>query len=132
VCLDAGDAVLVAALARGIVETAARQWQQGEPPAAVPTAMMKLAMWRAAHDGLDGDLLDPLTMRPQPAKQVLQSLLDHVRPALEEHGDLDEVTSRLADVARRGNGARRQREVHARTGNLQDVVAMLAAETVAR
>ena len=132
VCLDAGDAVLVAALARGLVETAAREWQEGEPPAAVPTAMLRLAMWRAAHDGLDGDLLDPLTMRPQPARKVLQSLLGHVRPALEEHGDLDEVTSRLEAVTRRGNGARRQREVHARTGNLQDVVAMLAAETVAR
>ena len=130
VCLDAGDAVLVAALARGLVETAARQWQEGEPPAAIPTAMLRLAMWRAGHDGLDGELLDPSTMRPQPAKDVLQSLLDHVRTALEEYGDLDEVTSRLEDVTQRGNGARRQREVHAGTGSLQDVVAMLAAETV--
>jgi glutamate---cysteine ligase / carboxylate-amine ligase len=71
-------------------------------------------------------------MRPRPADEVLRSLLDHVRPALEEHGDLDEVASRLDDVVRRGNGARRQREVHARSGNLHDVVAELAAETVRR
>jgi carboxylate-amine ligase len=130
VCLDPGDAVLVAALARGLVETAAREWREEVPPAAVPTAMLRLAMWRAAHDGLDGDLLDPRTMRPQRADAVLRSLLDHVRPALEEHGDLDEVSSRLAEVRRRGNGARRQREVLARTGSLHEVVAELAAETV--
>jgi carboxylate-amine ligase len=130
VCLDPGDAVLVAALARGLVETAAREWQMGEPPTAVPTAMLRLAMWRAAHDGLDGDLLDPGTFRPRPAGDVLQSLLDHVRPALEECGDLDDVTSRLEVVLRRGNGARRQREVHAGTGSLQEVVADLAARTV--
>ncbi len=132
VCLDPGDAVLVAALARGLVDTAARQWREGEPPAAVPTAVLRLATWRAGHDGVDGQLLDPLTMRPRPAEDVLQSLLDHVRPALEDNGDLDEAASRLSDVVLRGNGARRQREVHARTGSLHDVVAELAAETVAR
>jgi carboxylate-amine ligase len=129
VCLDPGDAVLVAALARGLVETAAREWREGVLPAALPTAMLRLAMWRAGHDGLDGDLLDPRTMRPQPAGDVLRCLLDHVRPTLEGCGDLDEVTSRLADVERRGNGARRQREVHARHGSLQAVVSDLAAAT---
>jgi glutamate---cysteine ligase / carboxylate-amine ligase len=130
VCLDAGDAVLVAALARGLVETAAREWRDGVPPAAVPTSMLRLAMWRAGHDGLDGELLDPRTMRPRKADDVLRTVLDHVRPALEEHGDLDEVTSRLAELRQRGNGARRQREAHVRTGNLHEVVAELAAETV--
>jgi carboxylate-amine ligase len=130
VCLDPADAVLVAALARGLVETAAREWREEVPPAAVPTAILRLAMWRAAHDGLDGDLLDPRTMRPRPAEEVLRSLLDHVRPALEDDGDLDEVTSRLAELQRRGNGAQWQREVHARTGSLQEVVAELAVETV--
>jgi carboxylate-amine ligase len=130
VCLDPRDAVLVAALARGLVETAAREWRRNEPPAAVPTSLLRLAMWRAGHDGVDGELLDPRTHEPRPAGEVLEALVDHVRPALEDAGDLDEVVSRLWDVRRRGNGARRQREVHARTGSLQEVVADLAAGTV--
>ncbi|HET6561983.1 MAG TPA: glutamate--cysteine ligase [Marmoricola sp.] len=131
VCLDPRDAVLVAALARALVETAARAWQEGEPPAAVPTSLLRLAMWRAGHDGVDGELLDPRTGRPRPADEVLAALLDHARPALEAAGDLDEATSRLAELLRRGNGARRQRQVHARTGSLHDVVADLAVATVA-
>jgi carboxylate-amine ligase len=130
VCLEPRDAVLVAALARGLVETAAREWRRNEPPAAVPTSLLRLAMWRAGHDGVDGELLDPRTNEPRPADEVLDTLVDHVRPALEDAGDLDEVAGRLAEVRRRGSGARRQREVHARTGSLQEVVADLAAGTV--
>jgi carboxylate-amine ligase len=130
VCLDTGDAVLVAALARALVDTAAREWRHGDPPSAVPTSMLRLAMWRAGHDGVDGELLDPRTSRPRPASDVLLALLDHVGPALRDAGDLEAVRSMLADVLHRGNGARRQREVHARTGSLQEVVADLAAATM--
>jgi carboxylate-amine ligase len=94
--------------------------------------MLRLAMWRAGHDGLAGELLDPRTCRPRPAADVLRALLDHLRPALQDTGDIDEVVTRLEDVGRRGTGARRQREVYARTGSLHDVVADLAERTVGR
>ncbi|OSC59612.1 carboxylate--amine ligase, partial [Streptomyces sp. BF-3] len=61
--------------------------------------------------------------RPEPAPAVLEALLDHVRDALEESGDLKAVESALATVVRRGNGARIQRETLARTGSLRDTVA---------
>ena len=55
------DAVLVAALCRGLVETAARAWAAAEPVPAVPTALLRLATWQAGRYGLHGRLLDPVT-----------------------------------------------------------------------
>jgi carboxylate-amine ligase len=67
VCLDPRDAVLVAALCRGLVETAGQEWAAGLDPPTVPAAMLRLASWQAGREGLDGDLLDPVTHRPRPA-----------------------------------------------------------------
>lgn len=129
VCLDAGDAVLLAALCRGLVDTAAGEWAEGRPAPAVPTAMLRLATWQAARDGVEGTLLDPYTSSRRPAAEVLGDLLDHVRPALVANGDLGLVERRLQRVLATGNGARRQREVLDRTNRLSDVVAEVARVT---
>ena len=129
VCLDARDAVLVAALCRALVDTASDHWARGRP---APTALLRLATWQAGRDGVDGQLLDPLTHRPRPAGDVLAGLIDHVRPALDATGDLALVEERLLAVRTRGNGARRQRAVMARTNQLSDVVADLAHVTAGR
>lgn len=123
VCLDLADTVLVAALCRALVDTAARAWAAGEPPAPVPLALLRLATWRASHDGLDGELLDPRTARPRPAGDVVAELLEHVGPALRAAGDEALTGDRMATVLARGTGARRQRAVLRRTGSLAAVVA---------
>lgn len=129
VCLDAQDTVLVAALARGLVETGARDWGSGAPPADVPTALLRLATWQAGRDGVDGSLLDPRTNLPRHAREVLAEMVDRVRPALRASGDDELVDERLAYVLRRGTGANRQRAVLQRTGDLAEVVADLARVT---
>jgi carboxylate-amine ligase len=60
---------------------------------------------------------------------VLDGLLDHVGPALEEAGDLVVVKEGLARVREEGNGAMRQRAMFAHTGQLLDVVAESVRET---
>jgi carboxylate-amine ligase len=67
VCLLADDAVLIAALAVALVETAARGWVSGSSPPPVRTEQLRLATWRAARSGLHEDLVYPLTGRPAPA-----------------------------------------------------------------
>ena len=129
VCLDARDAILVAALCRGLVDTAAQQWVADDPAPPVSTSMLRLATWQAGHDGVDGTLLDPLISRPRPAGEVLTDLLEHLRPALQTTGDESLVEERLQQVLTRGNGARRQRSVLKRTGRMVDVVADLARVT---
>ncbi|MFD4628440.1 glutamate--cysteine ligase [Streptomyces sp. NPDC058284] len=131
VCLEATSTVLVAALARGLVETAAREWRAGRPPAAHAVGLLRLAAWRAARSGLDDTLLHPLTMRPAPGHEVLRALIDHVRDALEDSGDLDMVTTVGGNLLEHGNGARVQRELLARTGSLSSVVAECVRRTQA-
>ena len=123
VCLYAEDAVLIAGLVRALVETAAREWGRGIPPRPVPAALLRLALWRASRSGMNGDLLHPVDNRPQPAPEVIEALLSHVRAALADSGDLSRVQSGLAAIMRRGTGEGRQRATFARTGKLSAVVA---------
>ena len=129
VCLDVRDAVLVAALCRGLVETAAAQWSAGEAPPAVPTPMLRLATWQASREGIGGNLLDPLTSRPRPARDLITELAGRVDAALRATGDADLVNERIESVFTRGNGAMHQRAVMEKTGNLDDVVAELVRVT---
>jgi carboxylate-amine ligase len=123
VCLDVDDAVLVAGLARALVDTAAAQWRAGVPPSDVPTAVLRLAAWRASRSSLGDRLVHPHDLRPRPAVSVVQALFDHVRPALDASGDLAYVEAMLDRVLARGSGAVRQRAVAVASGRLADVVA---------
>ncbi|RLQ84240.1 carboxylate-amine ligase [Mycetocola zhadangensis] len=129
VCADVTDAVLIASLVRGLVETAARSWSMGDTAPSAPASMLRLASWQAGRYGLSGDLLDPLTLRPRPAREVVADLLRHVSPVLAGTDDEERVQCGIAAVLRRGNGAIRQRAVLARTGSLTDVVGDLVRVT---
>lgn len=122
VCREPDDALLLAALTRALVETAARQWQRGVEPDPVRAEVLRLATWRAARSGLDGQLLDPSTWQPAPAADVLNRLVEHVSEALDDAGDSDIVGELVATLLRRGTGAARQRVVHERAGDLRAVV----------
>ncbi len=112
VCLYADDAVLIAALARALVDTEIRRWRVGEGVPRERIEILRLATWRASRSGLDDVLLNPLTSRPEPAATVLDTLLAHVRNALDEAGDTSTVTELLAAVLARGNGAAFQRNAY--------------------
>jgi carboxylate-amine ligase len=129
VCLLADDAVLLAALTRALVETAARSWRAGEPPAPIRIELLRLAGWRAGRSGLEGDLVGA-DGRPAPAPQVIRALVDHVAPVLAEHGDLDLVEDLVAAVLDRGTGAAAQRRIYRQSGQLTDVVAHAVKATI--
>jgi carboxylate-amine ligase len=130
VCLRADDAVLLAALVRGLVETAARAWRSGEYPLPVRTDLLRLASWRASRSGLDAELVHPVTAHPAPAEVVVQAMLDHVTPALADAGDLQTVADLAARLLSRGNGAALQRRVHEETGDLAEVVRAAVSHTL--
>ncbi|GGR55620.1 glutamate--cysteine ligase 2 [Streptomyces roseolus] len=129
VCLEPRTTVLVAALVRGLVETAARSWRAGEPPARMPVGLLRLASWRAARSGLDGPLVDPVTMRERPAEAVLEALVAHTEDALRDTGDLELVRKGIADLLAHGGGARRQRRLHEDGLDLAEVVRACARIT---
>jgi carboxylate-amine ligase len=129
VALRVEDAVLLAGLVRGLVETAAREWRAGIPAPDVRTEVLRVAAWRAGRSGVSGDLVDPRTGRPAPAADVVAALVEHVRSALTESGDLELVEHGVAEVFRRGTGADLQRRVFAEAGDLAAVVRAAVAAT---
>ena len=122
VCTHLDDALLVAALSRGLVETAVREVSAGVEPTAVRTELLRLSSWRAGRSGLGDQLVHPTALRPVPAWEAVQALVDHVHEALDDLGDLEQVAAWLAALRTRGTGAVRQREVLERSGRLADVV----------
>jgi glutamate---cysteine ligase / carboxylate-amine ligase len=130
VALRVEDAVTLAGLVRGLVETAARDT---DPPPDVPARILRLAAWRAGRSGVTGDLVHPRTGRPGPAADVLGDLLEHVRPALADAGDEQRVSEGTAAILRRGTGADLQRRVHRDTqGDLAAVVRAAVEITTAQ
>jgi carboxylate-amine ligase len=129
VVLRVEDAVTLAGLVRGLVETAAREARAGTPPPAVRAEVLRVAAWRAGRSGLTGDLVHPLTGAPAPAAEVLGALLDHVRPALADAGDEHRVADGVAALLHRGTGADLQRRVYEETGDLAAVVRAAVAVT---
>lgn len=124
VATELDDAVLVAALARALVMTAAESWRRDEPALDHPVEALRLAHWGAARWGLSGDLVDPTTGRPRPAGEVLSALRHHVTDALEATGDLALVDDGLARLTPTDSGAERQRAAaQAAGGDLGAVVA---------
>lgn len=123
VCQRSSDTVLITALVRGLVETAARHWARGEPAPAVPATMLRLASWQASRDGMADTLLDPRTQLPRPAWDVVDDLVEHVGDALEAHGDTAIVADGIRRIRDHGTGAELQKRTMEHTGNLVDVVA---------
>ena len=123
VCATVEEAVVLAALCRALVETAAQDWRRGLPPPDVPTQLLRFASWQAGRDGVQGQLIDWRTGLPRPCWFVIATMLDHVGPALEAAGDLVAVTEGLDRLREEGNGAVRQKAAFAGTGRLADVVA---------
>ncbi|MEU7481687.1 glutamate--cysteine ligase [Lentzea sp. NPDC042327] len=120
------EAVLMAALVRGIAATALTS---GAAPAPVPPHLLRVALWRAARDGLEGFGIDPVTGALTPAATLVASLVRWVRPALELTGDYELVSDGIDRVLLDGTGAVRQRRAFARRGRLDDVVGFLVDQT---
>ncbi|MCE7010602.1 glutamate--cysteine ligase [Kibdelosporangium philippinense] len=120
------DAVLMAALVRGIAATALAT---GELGPAVPQYLLRPALWRAARDGLEGQGVDLVTGELAPAADLAGALVRWIRPALEMAGDYELVDESLARLVLDGCGAARQRAAFGRTGSLDGVVEFLAAQT---
>ncbi|SBT50598.1 carboxylate-amine ligase [Micromonospora narathiwatensis] len=132
VCPSVDDAVLIAALVRALVATALADVAEGRPAVRTDHHLLVAAHWRAAHDGLEGEGVDLTDGELRPAWELLDRLVERVRPELARHGDLDRVTDLLGGLRRHGSGAARQRAVFARTGRLTDVVADVARQTRGR
>ncbi|OUL20226.1 carboxylate-amine ligase [Nostoc sp. 106C] len=129
VCQTVDEAVMVAGLVRALARTCYEQAIQDKPFPRVRHELIRVAHWRAARYGLDEDLIDFSEMKAVPARNLVESFLNFVRPSLEEYGEWDEVSSLVQETMQQGNGATRQREVYKQTGSLEDVVDLIVRDT---
>ena len=126
VCLEVRDTVLVAALARALVETAAREWASGIPAVPAPVSILRLATWQASRYGLREEASRPNGAPAPPGQGSHRRSAGHVAPALRDAGDEVEVERRLLELYAGGTGADRQRAAFAATGRLDRAVIKLA------
>jgi carboxylate-amine ligase len=125
VCTDPEDALLVGLLARGFVTAAAAD----PSPPVWRGDLLRVASYQAARHGLSADLVHPTEATLAPPREVFGAAVEHLRPALEEAGDLDLVHRLFEQLLARGNGSTRQRQVFEATGSLLAVVEDLARRT---
>lgn len=132
----ADEAVLQAALTRGLVGAALADLAAGREAPRADGQVCAAALWNAARRGLDGRMTDPVTGRAVPAWRLVDDLIARAAPALAGTGDLDPVFTLLEGVRRAGTGADRQRRAaaeHAAGDGAQSgpraVVEMLAHQT---
>jgi glutamate---cysteine ligase / carboxylate-amine ligase len=128
VCTDPDDAVVVAATVRAVAATAVAEWHAGTPPRPWRSELLRAAAWRAGRYGLSGTLVHPVDRDLAPARRVLNSLVERMRPALEEAGDLDVVTAGFERLLG-ATGSSRQRAAYERTRSLEGVAADLVDRT---
>ena len=130
VCLDAGTAVLLAGLTRALVATALAEARRGTPVAAAPARQVDAALAAAARQGLAGAGVDPLTGQAVDAPALRSRLLDHIYPALRDHGDTETITRLLHRLDQRGTGADRQRDLFTSAASTPAFIKALARATL--
>jgi carboxylate-amine ligase len=129
VCLTVDEVVTVTGLIRALVRRCYEQFLQHEVVSQISREILRVASWRAARYGLEGELLEATTGRLLSAHELIYKLLDFVRSALEAEGDWERVSDGVTRLLQMGNGAMRQRAVYKRTGNTRDVVDYVVAQT---
>lgn len=131
VCTTVDETVMLAGLVRSLVRTCHGQAVRDEPVDQPRSELVRLARWRAARHGLEGELVDLAGPGPVPARVMVERLVGLLRDDLEDHGEWDEVSALVEHQLHQGTGARRQREAAARDGGVRAVPAYLVERSVA-
>ncbi|MSR99281.1 YbdK family carboxylate-amine ligase [Arthrobacter sp. BL-252-APC-1A] len=108
--LEAADSVLLAAVVRGLVLS-----NSAAPDSHPDPELLDAGLWQAARYGLGGRLMGVLGDSSAAAEQV-DALVDHIRPVLDENGDLAYVLAGVQRMLTEGTGAVRQRAAYAAGG----------------
>lgn len=129
VCLTVDEAVTLAGLGAALVVTARNDALARVEPTRPRQELLEAAKWHAARHGLQHGLIDVGAGALRPAEEVVGSLLDALRPALEDLASWDRVQAGVAQILRDGTGADRQRAVFRGTGDIADVIRYIGDQT---
>jgi glutamate---cysteine ligase / carboxylate-amine ligase len=120
------EAVLQALLSRALVRRALEDLSRGVTAPRLSGQVAAVALWAAARDGLAGTAVHPGQACQVPAGRIVAELLEHVRAALDDTGDLGVVRELVHRVSTEGTGAERQRRAVA--AGFPALITMLTAQ----
>lgn len=130
ICGTVDEAVMFAGVVRALAQTCYQDFQSNIPYPEIRSEMLKAAMWQAARYGTQGELVDFNNLCPITATDSIKSLLEYIRPVLEEHNDWSLVSQQIEKILSQGNSAQRQRQIYQNTGDHKAVVDYLLEQTV--
>ena len=131
VCTDVDAAVLHAALVRSLVRVLAARAEADVLPVPRPRPeLLRAARWRAARDGIGGELFDPVLCQLVGARQAVRRLLGELEDDLCDRGEWDDVGELVQRLFSRGTSATRQRSTWLRTGDRRAVAAGIVREGI--
>jgi carboxylate-amine ligase len=120
----------IVALVQSLVATLAEGFERGDRPQVQPVTLVNENKWRAARDGLNGQLIDLERDQERPARDAVLALVERAGPAASRLGCREELEE-VERLVERGTGADEQREVYEETGSLLAVAQWLAETTSA-
>ncbi|MFW0796930.1 glutamate--cysteine ligase [Gordonia sp. CPCC 205515] len=121
----ADESAAIAVIVRGLVVRALDDLAYGSPAPMIDEEILAAAMWKAAHDGLDGDGIDVRTGEAARAITMLGDVIEVARDLSGEDAMIERAASRWRAT---GNGASRQRTAYAEGATAQDLVDTAIAE----
>jgi carboxylate-amine ligase len=116
------------ALVQSLVATLADGFERGEKTQIQPVTLVSENKWRAARDGLNGQLIDLERDEERPAREAVLALVERAEEAANRLGCREELTE-VERLVERGTGADEQRSVYEETGSLLAVAHWLAEQT---
>lgn len=123
--MDAQSTVREVAPILALIQALARLELEGDPPPQEPSPeVLAENLFLAARDGVEAELIDPVSVRLVPVRELLEALLAECRPHARALGCGEEL-DRLNRLAA-ANGADRQRALVQSGGGLERLVASLA------
>jgi carboxylate-amine ligase len=129
--MTVGETELLAELTLALVSTSLAETTNGTPPPPVSDSVLRAACWRAARDGVSGHGVRLSDGRTEPAWDLVDRLVEHVRPALDTRHRMSIVDKRLRWMRDQGCGADRQRQVLVDSGDPRSLVDHLIEQTLA-
>ena len=122
------EALLMALIIRGLAARALADVRLGRSAPEIPGPALRAAVWRAARDGLEGEVPDLFSGDLVPGHQATDQMLRAALPG-SSPDDAELAAVLLERVHRAGSGAARQRRAYERRRDPADVVDLLIAQT---
>ncbi len=115
------DMLIITALVQALVVHLSSRYEKDTLPEIPLRQLVEENKWQAARHGLDGYFIDYQTNHTVGIREALRDLADRLQDTARSLGT-GPYLNQVQTILQRGTSAHRQRDIHRRSGNLNDVV----------